>query len=228
MRQFAVIGLGRFGSSVARTLSDRGFEVLAIDSDEARVSEACEFCAHAVQLDATDERALKEVGIGDFDVAIVSIGENIEASTLITLLVKEMGVKTVVSKALNELHGKILRQIGADRVVFPERDMGVRVAESLTTPSISDYIELSPTHSILELSAPKAFASKNLRELDLRAKYGVTVIAIKRKVPRLTPEGDTELSEKIVVAPRSEEKILKGDLLMFLGKYDDLERVKKL
>ncbi len=228
MRQFAVIGLGRFGSSVARTLSDRGFEVLAIDSDEGRVAQAAEFCAHAVRLDATDERALKEVGIGDLDVVIVSIGENLEASTLITLLLKELGVETVVSKALNELHGKILRKIGADRVVFPERDMGVRVAESLTTPSISDYIELSPTHSILELTAPESFANKNLKDLDLRARYGVTVIAIKRKLPRLTPEGDTELSENIVVAPRSEEKILKGDLLMFLGRYEDLERVRKL
>ena len=228
MRQFAIIGLGRFGFSVARTLSERGFEVLAIDSDEVRVSEASEFCAHAVQLDATDERALKEIGITDFDVVIVSIGEDIEASTLITLLLKEMGVKTVVSKALTELHGKILRRIGADRVVFPERDMGVRVAESLTSPSISDYIELSPTHSILEISAPDPFAGRDLKQLDLRARYGVTVIAVRRKVPRLTSEGHTELEEEIVVAPRSEEKIVKGDLLMLLGRDEDLEKVRRL
>lgn len=228
MRQFVVIGLGMFGSSVARTLSERGFEVLAIDDKEERVADAAEFCTHAVRLDATDERALKEVGVGDFDVAIVSIGEDIEASILITLLLKELGVKTVVSKALTPLQGKVLRKIGADRVVFPERDMGVRVAESLTVPSISDYVELSSTHSILELVAPDSFVGKDLTEMDLRAKYGITVIAIKRKVPNLTPEGETELTEEIVVGPKSEEKILKGDLLMLLGKYEDLDRVKRL
>ncbi len=227
MRQFAVIGLGRFGSSVARTLVERGHEVLAIDSEEEKVAEIADQVTHAVQLDASDEKALRSVGVADVDVAVVSVGD-ISASILITLLLKELGVGIVASKALDTLHAKVLRRVGADRIIFPERDMGVRVADSLSTPGIFDYIEVSPTHSIVELVAPGSFQSKTMRELDLRAKYGVNVIAIKRKKPKISKEGASEIEEEFILGPTADEQIVHGDLLVLLGKDEDIEKLKRL
>lgn len=227
MRQFAVIGLGRFGSSVARTLVERGHEVLAIDSEEEKVAEIADQVTHAVQLDASDEKALRSVGVADVDVAVVSVGD-ISASILITLLLKELGVGLVASKALDALHAKVLRRVGADKIIFPERDMGVRVAESLSTPGIFDYIEVSPTHSIVELVAPGSFQSKTMRELDLRAKYGVNVIAIKRKKPKISKEGASEIEEEFILGPTADEQIVHGDLLVLLGKDEDIEKLKRL
>jgi trk system potassium uptake protein TrkA len=227
LRQFAVIGLGRFGSSVARTLEERGFEVLAIDSDEEKVAEIADSVTHAVQLDATEERALRSVGVAEMDVAVVAVGD-ISSSILITLLLKELGVPLVVSKALDSLHAKVLRRVGADRVNFPERDMGVRVAESLATPRIFDYIEVSPTHSIVELVAPASFSGKTMRELDVRAQYGVNVIAIKRKKPKISEEGESEIEEEFILGPSADEEIVQGDLLVILGRDEDVERIRKL
>lgn len=227
MRQFAVIGLGRFGSSVARTLVERGHEVLAIDSEEEKVAEIADQVTHAVQLDASDEKALRSVGVADVDVAVVSVGD-ISASILITLLLKELGVGLVASKALDALHAKVLRRVGADKIIFPERDMGVRVADSLSTPGIFDYIEVSPTHSIVELVAPGSFQSKTMRELDLRAKYGVNVIAIKRKKPKISKEGASEIEEEFILGPTADEQIVHGDLLVLLGKDEDIEKLKRL
>lgn len=227
MRQFAVIGLGRFGSSVARTLVERGYEVLAIDSEEEKVAEIADQVTHAVQLDASDEKALRSVGVADVDVAVVSVGD-ISASILITLLLKELGVGLVASKALDALHAKVLRRVGADRIIFPERDMGVRVADSLSTPGIFDYIEVSPTHSIVELVAPGSLQSKTMRELDLRAKYGVNVIAIKRKKPKISKEGASEIEEEFILGPTADEQIVHGDLLVLLGKDEDIEKLKRL
>ncbi|TET44009.1 TrkA family potassium uptake protein [candidate division TA06 bacterium] len=227
MRQFAVIGLGRFGSSVARTLVERGHEVLAIDSEEEKVAEIADQVTHAVQLDASDEKALRSVGVADVDVAVVSVGD-ISASILITLLLKELGVGLVASKALDALHAKVLRRVGADKIIFPERDMGVRVADSLSTPGIFDYIEVSPTHSIVELVAPGSLQSKTMRELDLRAKYGVNVIAIKRKKPKISKEGASEIEEEFILGPTADEQIVHGDLLVLLGKDEDIEKLKRL
>jgi len=227
VRQFAVIGLGRFGSSVARTLVERGHEVLAIDSEEEKVAEIADQVTHAVQLDASDEKALRSVGVADVDVAVVSVGD-ISASILITLLLKELGVGLVASKALDALHAKVLRRVGADKIIFPERDMGVRVADSLSTPGIFDYIEVSPTHSIVELVAPGSLQSKTMRELDLRAKYGVNVIAIKRKKPKISKEGASEIEEEFILGPTADEQIVHGDLLVLLGKDEDIEKLKRL
>ncbi|MFQ5910782.1 MAG: potassium channel family protein [Thermoplasmata archaeon] len=227
MRQFVVIGLGRFGSSVARTLVERGYEVLAIDSEEEKVAEIADYVTHAVQLDATDEKALRSVGVADMDVAVVSVGD-ISASILITLLLKEIGIGLVASKALDSLHAKVLRRVGADRIIFPERDMGVRMAESLSTPGIFDYIEVSPTHSMVELITPESFQGKTMRELDLRANYGVNVIAIKRKKPKISKEGESEIEDEFILGPKADEQIIHGDLLVLLGKDEDIEKIRKL
>ncbi len=228
MRQFAVIGLGRFGITVARSLAKKGFQVIAIDSDEEKVRDASEFATVAVQLDATDSPSLQKVGLKNVDAAIIAVGEDIAASILVTMICKDIGIPTVISKASNQLQGKILAKIGADKVVFPERDMGERLAESLASPGIFDYISVSKEHSILEISAPSAFIKKTLGEVNLRAKYGVTVIAIKHKVPGIDEQGEPTFSQEIIIAPTSEDTISKGDTLVVLGRLKDLERLKSL
>jgi trk system potassium uptake protein TrkA len=226
MRQFAVIGLGRFGITVARALAGKGFQVIAIDSDEEKVRAASEFATVAVQLDATDIASLQKVGLKDVDTVIVAAGKDISASILITMICKDIGIPMVVSKATDPIQGKILAKIGADRVVFPERDMGERLAESLASPDIFDHISLSKDYSIIEVSAPKAFCSKTLGEVNLRAKYGVTVIAIKHKIPGVDERGEPTFSEEITIAPTSKDEIEKGDILVVLGKLKDVERLK--
>ncbi|MEO0136002.1 MAG: TrkA family potassium uptake protein [candidate division WOR-3 bacterium] len=228
MKQFVVIGLGRFGSSIARALTEKNFEVLAIDRNEERVKEIEGFVAQAVVVDATDEKALKELGIKDFDTAIVSIGENIEDSIMVTLLLKELGVRQVIVKAHNELHAKILNKVGADRIVFPEKEMGEKLAESLASPKIFDYIELSTEYGILEIVAPKKFCDKTLGELKLREKFGVSVMAIKRKIPYTRPDGSPDFKEEIIIGPGGADEILPGDILVLLGRYKDLNRIEKL
>src|SRR4030042_882751 len=174
MRQFAVIGLGRFGASVAKTLAEKGYQVLAIDVNEHTVQDIVDEVTQAVCLDATDEKALRAVGIENVDVAIVGMGSNLEASILITLSLKEIGVREIVCKAVNEDHKKVLEKIGATKVIQPEKEMGVRLANSLVSSSVVEHIELSNESSIVELISPKDFIGKSLREIDVRAKFRVT------------------------------------------------------
>lgn len=228
MKQFVVIGLGRFGSSIARALSEKKFEVLAIDEDENRVKEMEGVVSQAVVMDATDEKALKELGVADFDTAIVSMGETVEDSIMITLTLKEMGIKQVIVKAKSDLHSRILKKVGADRITFPEREMAEKLAESLASPKIFDFIELSKTHGIVEMVVPKKIVDNTLRDLQLRAKYKVSVIAIKRKVPYSKPDGTTDFKEEIIIAPGPDDELISGDVLVLLGKNADLEKIKKL
>lgn len=213
MKQFVVIGCGRFGSSVAKTLYSLGYDVMAIDKSEDIVQHLNNSVTHAVQADATDEGALKALGIRNFDVAIVTIGQEIQSSILITLIVKELGVKYVVAKAQNELHGKVLYKIGADRVVFPERDMGVRVAHNLVSSNILDYIELAPDFSIVEVKADKNWNGKTLKDLNVRAKFGINVIGIKR-------------GTDINISPAANDTINEDDILIVIGSNDDLQRLE--
>lgn len=214
MRQFAVIGLGRFGQSVAITLARMGYEVLAIDTDEERVKEVMEHVTHAVQIDALDENALKSLGIRNFDVVIVAIGQDMQASILVTVMLKEMGVREVIAKARTELHGRVLAKVGADKVVFPERDMGIRVARALVTKNILDQIELSPDYSILELVAPEEFVGKTLEESAIRVKHGVTVLAIRR-------------GSDVIISPGAKQVIEPGDILVTVGRNDRLKRLER-
>lgn len=215
MRQFAVIGLGRFGTSVAETLTHLGHQVLAIDKDEEKVQHLVGTVTHAVQADVTDETALKALGIRNVDVAVVAIGQDMGSSILATLVLKGLGVKHVIAKAHSELHGKVLEKVGADRVIYPERDMGVRVANNLVSSNILDYIELSPDYGIVETVTPKAFIGKTLRELNLRAKYGINVVAIKGK------------DEKIRVSPGADDRIQEGDIIVAIGSTETLNRLKE-
>lgn len=226
MRQFAVIGLGRFGSSVAKTLSEKGKEVLGIDRREQIVQEMSDAITQAVCVDANDEKALKAVGIENVDVAIVAIG-NLESSILITLMLKEMGIKEIVAKAVTQDHKKVLEKIGATRIVMPEKDMGQRVASALVTPQVLDHIDLSGDSSIVEIVSPPDFVGKTLKDLDIRAKHGINVIAIKRKVRSLSAKGDAKYEEKIEVTPPADEIIREKDVLVIIGPNDKIENLKK-
>jgi trk system potassium uptake protein TrkA len=208
-KQFVVIGLGIFGSSVAKTLYNLGNDVLAIDMDEEAVQEISDSVTHAVQMDATDEHALKTIGIRNFDVAVVSIGANTQASIMTTLLVKELGVKYIIVKATSDLHAKVLYKIGANRVILPERDMGTRVAHNLVSSSILDYIELSPDYSIIEIESPSQWHNKNIKDLNLRAKYGINIIAIKN-------------DNTVNMSPHAEDIIEPGDIVVAIGSGKDL------
>lgn len=215
MKQFVVIGMGHFGASIATTLFGMGHDVLAIDINEEKVQEITDRVTHTVQADSTNENALLALGIKNFDVAVVSIGQDMQSNILTTLILKEMGVKYVVAKARTELHGKVLYRIGADQVIFPERDMGVRVAHNLVAANILDYIELSPDFSIVELVAPDNFVGRSLLDLDLRARYSVNVIAIKS-------------GEELSLTPMAEDIIKKGDVLILAGENKKLKRLETL
>lgn len=214
-KQFVVIGLGRFGESVAKTLYGLGHDVLAIDMDEDMVQEISDSVTHAVQMDATDESALRTLGLRNFDVAVVTIGSNIQASVMVTLLVKELGVKYIIAKGQSDLHAKVLYKIGADRVVLPEKDMGVRVAHNLVSASILDYIELSPDYSIMEMKALEEWNGKTITELKLRSKYGINVMAIKK-------------NDDINISPSADEIISVDDIIVAIGSAEDLAKIEEI
>ena len=203
-RQFAIIGLGRFGSNMAKALHKMGYEVLAIDKDMQKVQEFSNEFTHVVQADATDEDALRALGILNFDVVVVAIGENLQANVLATLQLKEIGARYIVATARDTLQIKLLEKIGADRVVSPERDMARRVAYNLASTSVMDYIELSPEFSIVEITVPHSFQNKTLVESNIRAKYGINVVAIKR-------------GEDLIVSPQPTEHLLKDDIAVVVG-----------
>ncbi len=215
-RSFAVIGLGRFGSAMATTLTELGHEVIGIDSDEEKVARLSDVISVALQVDAIDEKALRAAGIQDVDVAIVSIGENVESSLLAVMLVRELGIRQIVAKATTPLHGRILEKLGVTRVIFPERDMAVRVAHSLVVPNVLDYIELSRDFSIIELPAPPDFVGHSIRELAIRTRYGLTLIAIRRKSGQ---------QEATTVGPSADDRIEAGDVLALLGPNEQLSRL---
>lgn len=214
MKQFIIIGIGKFGESIATNLYKMGHDVLAVDIDEERVQHIANKVTHAVQADATEEGTLEALGVKHFDGAVVTIGESVQASILITLLCKELGIRHVLAKAQNELHAKVLYKIGADRVVFPERDMGLRVAHSLVSTSFLDYIELTPDYSIVELKAAKDWQGKSLKDLNIRAKYGINIMAIKQ-------------DDKVVVSPAADDVIQRDDVLVVIGKAEEINRFQE-
>ncbi|KKE79095.1 TrkA family potassium uptake protein [Bacilli bacterium] len=213
-KEFAVIGLGRFGGSICRELSFEGMPVLAIDIDVEKVNEFKNIASHAVILDSTDEDSLKDIGISNFEHVIVAIGENIQASILTTVILKDLGVSRVTVKAQNDYHEKILHKIGADRIVHPERDMGKRLAHNFISNNILDYLELSDDHSIAEVKVGRKMVGKSLAELDIRANYGCNVVAIKK-------------GSEINVSPQANEALQTDDILIVIGADNDLSRFEK-
>lgn len=213
-KEFAVIGLGRFGGSICRELSREGMEVLAIDLDEDKVNEYKDIAGHAVIADSTDENVLRELGLRNIDHVIVAIGDNIQASILTALMLKELGIKTITVKAQNDYHEKVLNKIGADHVVHPERDMGKRIAHNIISNNILDYIELSDDHSVVEVKAGSKMSGRTLVDLDIRAQYGCNVVAIKR-------------NKDVIVSPMATEEIRESDVLIVIGADKDISRFEK-
>lgn len=214
-KQYAVLGLGRFGASVAQSLAQAGHEVLAVDNDETLVSLLAPCVTQAVQADATDEGVLRQLSLESFDAAVVAIGTNTRDSILVTVLCKEAGVPLVIAKAVDELHAKVLRKVGADRVVFPERDMGQRVARTMDAPNIVELIELSGEHRVAEVLVPRIWCGRTLQDVNVRREYGLSVIGIRRK-------------EEFIASPGADAKLQTGDVLLVLGRTKEIDHVGAL
>jgi trk system potassium uptake protein TrkA len=226
MLKYAVIGLGRFGSTLARQLAEFGAEVVAIDVDEARVDAVRDHVSVALCMDCSDVRVLEEQGIGTVDVAVVGIGERFEAAQLATVHLKRLGVKRVVVKAPTELRRQILERIGADEVVNPEKASALRLAQKLISPRIHDYFELAQGHSLVEITPPQKFHGRTIREIDVRKEYGVNIVAVKkrREVGR-DDAGAPIYEEKLLDIPRPTDVIDPTDILVVIGEDADISRL---
>lgn len=211
-KDFLVIGAGRFGLSIAQELHSKGQQVMLVDIDEEKLDEVKDTVTFSAILDTTEEKALKSIEANKFDVAIVAIGGNTNASILTTLALKEAGTPYVICKAVTCAQGKILSKIGADRIIFPERDMGIRVAQNLMHANILDSIELGPVYSVIEIVTPRKWEGKSIKELDLRNKLELNILAIKR-------------SDSVNVTPLPEEILEKDDVVVILGSKDNLSKI---
>jgi trk system potassium uptake protein TrkA len=213
-KSFLVIGAGRFGSSVSRTLFATGHDVMVIDKDDTLIQQISRDVTNAVVGDATSESTLKAIGVRDFDSVVLAIGFDVQASIMAAILLMEQEAKYIVAKAQTALHGKVLDKVGVNRVVYPERDMGQKLAHSLISPSVIDLIELSDEYSVVEVAAPDTMIGKTLLELNVRAQYGVSIIALRRN-----HDGKT------VISPAAEDIIKKNDVIVAIG---DNKSLKKL
>ncbi|MHC1728462.1 MAG: TrkA family potassium uptake protein [Syntrophobacteraceae bacterium] len=217
MKRFAVIGLGKFGFHVAKALFEEGHEVVAIDKNAEHVQAIDPFCSEAIVMDASDKEKLKALGLEGMDGVIVSIGSDVSISVLITLYLNEIGVKKILAKAVNHDHGKVLKKVGATEIIFPERSMAIKLAQSLSRPNVLDFFPLADDYHLLQIAPPHAFVGKSLRDLNLRALYNINVLAIKEIIP-----------DNTVLVPSAEFVIKDSDILVVLGKQADIRRIKDL
>ena len=213
-KQYIVVGLGRFGSAIAQTLCESGAEVLGIDSDMELVEDMKDLITHAVQMNAMDRSAMEALGVSDFDMAFVTMGSDIRASGTITLMLKELGVKRVIAKAHDEFHGRMLEKLGADKVLFPERDMGRRIAHNIVTGNVIDFLELSPDYSLAEILPRDNWVGKTLRELDLRGKAEINIVVIKH-------------ADDTIALPQPDTVIARGDVLLVVAGESTLRTLKR-
>ena len=212
MKQFIVAGLGRFGSSLATTLTNKGHNVLAIDKNKEKVQKLSNLVTHAVEADISNKSVITNLGISNFDVAIVSIGNDIQVKVLATIIFRELGVPYIVAKAEDKLQGNVLTKVGADKVVYPERDMGMKIANNLMSPNVFDYIELSSNYSIMELPVSDFMVDQTLSNMNFRSKYNVNVVAIKR-------------DNNINLSPGAEDHLQKDDSLIIIGRNEDIMKM---
>ncbi len=215
MGKFVVIGLGNFGHYLARSLFEEGKEVIGMDRNKERVQRLQEFCSYAVVGDATDKSILESVGIEKDDPVVVSFGDNISASVLVTLYLKDLNIENIYVKIISEDHGRALERIGATEVIFPERDLARKLAKSLASPNVIDYLPLTDEYNIVEIAPPKEFIGKTLAEIQMRTKHEINILAVRGLVP-----------EKITMNPGGTFTIKDSDILLALGKPDDIEKMK--
>lgn len=215
--KFAVIGLGSFGSNVAKTLYEKGNEVLVIDKDKEKIEEVKDFVSHAVQMESANKENLQAFGLKEMDVVVVSLGPEMESSILTVLFLHELGAKRIVAKALTEDHAKVLEAVGATEVIYPEKDMAIKIALRLNSPNILDYFPLLSGIGIQEIAPPEKFIGKSLKELDLRNKYGIQVMAIKEVI-----------TDKVIYVPRADFVIKDSDILIVMGREKQLAKIDTL
>lgn len=211
-KEFVVFGLGRFGKSVATTLAESGCNVLVVDSNQDKIQDMADIVTYAVRGDVTDTEMLQTLGLGNFDGAVIAIGESLEASVMVTILAKEMGIPYVMAKAQNDLHAKVLKKVGVDLVVFPEKETGIRLAHNLVMGNFFNVIELSSKFSLMELDVPSEWDGHSLKDLNIRAKHNINVIGIKKK-------------DELDINPEPDEKLSKDDILVVIGDNDSLNKL---
>lgn len=214
MKSYVVLGLGRFGKSIATSLYNLGKEVLAVDKSEDNIEEIQDNVTHAIIGECSDEHVLKSIGVRNFDIAIVATGDDMQSTTLTTILLKEMGAKYIIARALSDIHARILTKVGADRVIMPEHDMGVRLAKTIASANLLEYIDLSDDYSIAEITAPVMWVNKSIGELRLRSEYNVSVLAIKQE-------------SGMTISPMADFVISKGDLIFIIGHNDAIDKLKE-
>jgi trk system potassium uptake protein TrkA len=224
MKQFAVIGLGTFGQRIARALMQKGSEVVAIDKDAAKVEQVKDDVTRAVCLDATQEEPLARSGVLDLDAVVVAMGEHMEQAILTTALLKRLGAGYIVARAASALYAQILRDVGADRTVLIEEQMADQVAKTMVAPDIMDQLQLSSGHSLVEMKPLREMVGRKLSELDLRHRYKVNIIAIKKRIPYITEDGESSFKETTNDVPGPDDKIESGDVLVVVGADEELER----
>lgn len=217
MKRFAVIGVGKFGFFLAKTLQQDGHDVVVIDRDREQINRINPFCSHGVVADATNKEVISGLGLAEKDAVIISTGEDMAASVLMTMYVKELGVENIIVKAVSEDHARILEKVGATRVIFPEKDTAIKAAKSLSIPNLTDFIPISEEFVIVEIAPPPAFLGKSIRDLDLRNKYRLQVVAIKEGEP-----------PKFHLVPSPDHVIKSSDRLAVVGKHDDINKVKEM
>ena len=215
MPKFVIIGVGNFGFYLAKSLSEEGKDVIAMDHNKERVQRVQEFCSYAVVGNATDKSILESVGIEKDDTAIVSLGDDISASVLVTLYLKDLDIQNIYVKIISEDHGRVLEKIGAREIIFPERDLAKKVAQTLSSPNVIDYLPLTGEYDIVEIAPPKDFIGKTLAELKLRNKYNISILAVRGLVP-----------ESITMNPGGSFTVKDSDILIVLGKPDDIDKIK--
>lgn len=212
-KQFAILGVGRFGASMARTLASMGHDVLVVDHDEARINAIADEVTHALIMEITDEENISQLGLSNFDVVVVSIGNDLQSSIMAVVLAKEAGARTVIAKATDDLHAKILEKVGADRIIMPEKDMGARLAQKLVSNNVLDFIELSNDYCFTDMQCPEKWVGKSLRQLDLRGRYGANVVALCGE------------NGKMDISPDPGQPLRQGDRLIMIAPKSVVEKM---
>ena len=220
MKRVGIVGAGRFGASLCQSLVERGVEVLVIDRQRDVVDRMAGIVAKAMEGDATEEGTLDAAGFRDCNIAVVAVGSDMESSVLTALILKEMKIACVIAKAASDVHGKVLQKVGADRVVYPDREVAARLARSLVSPSVLDYVEVAEGISVLEIAAPMEFVGKTLGELQIRKKYGVTVLVLRRAQ-------QDEGKEETIVSPDADDTVELGDTIVIFGLDEKLRRLEQ-
>lgn len=221
MKRIGIVGAGRFGSSLAQSLAERGVEVMILDRRRDIVDHMSGIVAKAMEGDAIEEGTLEAAGFRDCDIAVVAVGSDMESSVLTTLMLKEMKIPCVIAKASGDVHGKVLQKVGADRVVHPDREVAMRLARSLVSPSVLDYVEVAEGISVLEIAAPIEFVGKSLGELQIRKKYAVTVLVLRRA------QQDGEGKPETIVSPDADDNVQLGDTIVIFGLDEKLRRLEQ-